>query len=76
MAPRLAEVLEGPAPLVRALFIAMTIGLVWQFVMVVLVVRWEQGSLRWTDHSGLLVGDDLIHINTNTFGCSQNVVKP
>jgi hypothetical protein len=46
-APSLAELLQGPAPLAQALFIAMTIGLVWQFLVVVALVRWEQGSLRW-----------------------------
>lgn len=48
VAPRLAELLEGPAPLAKALIITMTIGLVWQFVMVVALVRWEQGTLRWS----------------------------
>ena len=48
VAPSLANVLDGPAPLAEALFIAMTVGLVWQFVMVVALVRWEQGSLRWS----------------------------
>lgn len=46
-APGLAELLEGPAPFAQALFITMTVGLVWQFLLVVALVRREQGRLRW-----------------------------
>lgn len=47
-APGLAEILDGPAPLPEALFITMTVGLVWQFLMVIALVRWERGSLAWS----------------------------
>jgi membrane protease YdiL (CAAX protease family) len=47
VAPRLADSLSGPAPLPRALIVTLTTGLVWQFVLVLLLVRREQGTLRW-----------------------------
>jgi uncharacterized protein len=47
-APLLADQLSGPAALVRALIITLTAGLVWQFVLVMALVRREQGSLRWS----------------------------
>jgi len=48
VAPRVATVVDGPAPLVQALLALLTIGLAWQFVLVVLLVWWEQRSLRWS----------------------------
>ena len=46
-APLLADQLSGPGALVRALIITLTAGLVWQFVLVITLVRREQGTLRW-----------------------------
>jgi uncharacterized protein len=46
-APLLADQLSGPAALSRALLITLTAGLVWQFVLVLGLVRHEQGTLRW-----------------------------
>jgi uncharacterized protein len=46
-APLLANQLSGPGALVRALIITLTAGLVWQFVLVMTLVRSEQGTLRW-----------------------------
>jgi uncharacterized protein len=46
--PLLADQLSGPAALPRALIIALTAGLVWQCVLVLGLVRREQGTLRWT----------------------------
>ena len=48
VAPRHASTLGGPEPLARALIISLTIGLVWQFVVVAILVRREQGTLRWS----------------------------
>ena len=48
VAPWLADNLGGPSSLARALIITLTFGLVWQFVLVVALVRLEQKSLRWT----------------------------
>jgi membrane protease YdiL (CAAX protease family) len=45
VAPLLADQLSGPNALIRALIIALTAGLVWQFVFVMALVRREQGSL-------------------------------
>ncbi len=47
-APLIADSLSGPAPLPRALIATLTAGLVWQFVLVALLVRREQGTLRWS----------------------------
>ena len=32
----------------KALLLALTAGLIWQFVLVVILVRREQGTMRWT----------------------------
>jgi uncharacterized protein len=49
VAPALADRLAGPGyvPMVKALLVCLTLGLVWQFVLVLVLVRREQGSLRW-----------------------------
>ena len=46
VAPLLADQMSGPSALIRALIITLTAGLVWQFVLVMALVRREQGSLR------------------------------
>jgi uncharacterized protein len=46
-APMLADQLSGPSALVRALIITLTAGLVWQFALVMILVKREQGTLRW-----------------------------
>jgi len=47
VAPLLAHRFTGPTALPRALILALTAGLLWQFVVVLYLVRREQGSLRW-----------------------------
>ena len=49
VAPALADRLSGTdgVPLFKALILCLTAGLVWQFVIVVVLVRTEQGTLRW-----------------------------
>jgi uncharacterized protein len=49
-APPLADRLAGEAniPLVKALTILLTAGLVWQFALVAILVAREQGTLRWS----------------------------
>src|SRR3954454_11316548 len=47
VAPWLAHRLEGPTALPRALILMLTAGLIWQFLLVVILVRREQGTLRW-----------------------------
>jgi uncharacterized protein len=44
--PLLAHTLEGPAALIRALVLVATAGLAWQFLLVLILVHREQGSLR------------------------------
>jgi uncharacterized protein len=38
---------EGNVPIFKALIILLTAGLIWQFVLVVFLVRREQRTLRW-----------------------------
>jgi uncharacterized protein len=38
----------GNVPLAKALFVCLTIGLVWQFVLVALLIGGEQRTLRWS----------------------------
>jgi membrane protease YdiL (CAAX protease family) len=47
VAPLVAAQLDGPVPLTRALIALLTVGLIWQFVLVLLLVHRERGSLRW-----------------------------
>ena len=47
VAPWLAHKLDGPTALSRALLITLTAGLVWQFLLVMILVYREQRSLRW-----------------------------
>ena len=45
VAPLVAGQLEGPA---RTLLVLLTIGLIWQFALVMVLVYRERGSLRWS----------------------------
>jgi uncharacterized protein len=47
-APLLADHLSGPGALSRALIMTLTVGMVWQFVLVIFLVAREQGTLRWS----------------------------
>ena len=47
-APVLSHQLSGREPLARALLICLTLGLVWQFVLVMILMRRELGTLRWS----------------------------
>ncbi len=47
-APALADQLGGPRPLAQALLVTLAAGLVWQFALVVTLIRREQGTLRWS----------------------------
>src|SRR5215204_323980 len=48
VAPWLAGGLDGPVPLIRTLLALLTVGLIWQFVLVLVLVYRERGSLRWS----------------------------
>jgi uncharacterized protein len=48
VAPVLAHAFAGPGALERAVILCLTAGLVWQCVLVLLLVRREQGTLRWS----------------------------
>jgi membrane protease YdiL (CAAX protease family) len=45
-APLLSDQLGGDAPLIQALLILLTAGLVWQFVLVLILLKRELGSLE------------------------------
>ena len=45
--PWLAHRFTGPTALPRGLILALTVGLAWQFVVVMFLVYREQRSLRW-----------------------------
>ena len=47
VAPWLADQLGGDEPLTQALLIVLTAGLIWQFVLVLILLRRELGSLEW-----------------------------
>jgi membrane protease YdiL (CAAX protease family) len=47
VAPWIAHGLDGPTALPRALIATLTAGLVWQFLLVLILVYREQRSLRW-----------------------------
>ncbi len=47
VAPWSADRLGGPGALARSTVVALTAGLAWQFVLVVVLVHREQGTLRW-----------------------------
>jgi membrane protease YdiL (CAAX protease family) len=48
IAPWLSDRLGGEEPLAQALLICLTAGLVWQFVLVLILVRQELGGLQWS----------------------------
>src|SRR3954447_12209916 len=48
VAPALAGVFAGSSAWPKALCLSLTVGLIWQFVLVLILVRREQGTLRWS----------------------------
>jgi membrane protease YdiL (CAAX protease family) len=48
VAPQVADRLHGPTALPRALLASLTVGLVWQFVLVLILVYRERRSVRWS----------------------------
>jgi membrane protease YdiL (CAAX protease family) len=48
VAPWLRDQLGGDEPLTQALLICLTVGLIWQFVLVLILVRRELGGLEWS----------------------------
>jgi uncharacterized protein len=50
IAPLLEDQLggDGDEPLFKALLICLTIGLVWQFLLVLILIRRELGGLQWS----------------------------
>jgi uncharacterized protein len=54
VAPWLRDQLGGDEPLAQALLICITAGLVWQFVLVLILSRRELGGLQWPRVRGAL----------------------
>jgi membrane protease YdiL (CAAX protease family) len=48
VAPLLRDQLGGRDPFIEALLICLNAGLIWQFVLALVLVRREQGSLEWS----------------------------
>lgn len=48
VAPLLAEAFDGPTAFPRALIVSLTAAMVWQFLLVLGLVRREQGTLAWS----------------------------
>src|SRR5512139_2738150 len=48
VAPWLRDRLSGDEPLAQGLLICLTVGLIWQFVLVLILVRHELGGLQWS----------------------------
>ncbi|HET6668023.1 MAG TPA: type II CAAX endopeptidase family protein [Intrasporangium sp.] len=48
VAPRLWTSFDGPSAGPRAIIVCLTLGLIWQFVLVAALVRRERGTLRWS----------------------------
>jgi CAAX protease family protein len=48
VAPWLRDQLGGDEPLAQSLLILLTLGLIWQFVLVLILVRRELGGLQWS----------------------------
>jgi uncharacterized protein len=48
VAPWLRDQLGGEDPFAEALLICITVGLVWQFVLVLILLRRELGGLQWS----------------------------
>jgi membrane protease YdiL (CAAX protease family) len=66
--PRLADALDGPAAFPRALLGSLTLGLVWQFVLVLILVGREQGTLRWSVMKDALWLRSPVHPKTGRRG--------
>ena len=47
VAPWLSDQLGGREPLLKALLLCLTAGLIWQFILVLILIRRELGSLAW-----------------------------
>src|SRR6266480_3192569 len=48
VAPWLRDQLGGRDPFVEALLICLTAGLIWQFVLILILIRRELGGLQWS----------------------------
>src|SRR5918994_6062631 len=48
VAPWLEDQLGGDEPLLKSLLLLLTAGLIWQFVLVVILIQRELGTLRWS----------------------------
>jgi CAAX protease family protein len=48
VAPLLGNLLGGDEAFIKALLLCITAGLIWQFVLTLILTRREQGTLRWS----------------------------
>ena len=54
VAPLLGALLGGDKAFIKALVLCILAGLIWQFVLTLILVRREQGTLRWSRVRGAL----------------------
>jgi membrane protease YdiL (CAAX protease family) len=47
VAPLLKDQFSGPEPLIQSLLVCLTAGLIWQFVLTLILLRREIGSFEW-----------------------------
>ena len=47
VAPLLKDRFNGPEPLAQSLLVCLTAGLIWQFVLILILLRREIGSFEW-----------------------------
>jgi membrane protease YdiL (CAAX protease family) len=47
VAPLLKDRFSGPEPLIQSLLVCLTAGLIWQFVLTLILLRQEIGSFEW-----------------------------
>src|SRR5215208_4879958 len=48
VAPWLRDQLGGRDPFAEALLICLTVGLIWQFVLILILIRRELGGVQWS----------------------------
>lgn len=54
VAPWLSDQLGGRDPFIEALLFCFNVGLLWQLVLVLILVRREQGSFAWSDRKSVV----------------------
>ena len=69
VAPLVKDQFSGPEPLIQSLLVWLTAGLIWQFVLTLILLRQEIGSFQWPrarptvarlpEHGGLVMNTQV-----------------